>query len=118
MRPTTPLPRGPPTPPTCSLSPNISCPVSPLCDVCYMKMMTLNDHQLLTQYVNGGSQDAFAELVTRYLNFVYSAALRQVRISHLAEEVAQMVFTTLARKAASLPRNVVLAGWLHRTARY
>lgn len=78
----------------------------------------LNDHQLLAQYVNDSSQDAFAELVARHLNFVYSAALRQVRASHLAEEVAQMVFTTLARKATSLPSNVVLAGWLHRTARY
>jgi DNA-directed RNA polymerase specialized sigma24 family protein len=64
----------------------------------------LDDHQLLAQFVNGGSQDAFAELVTRHLNFVYSAALRQVRTSQLAEDVAQMVFANLARKAGSLPR--------------
>ena len=82
-----------------------------------MKMM-LEDGQLLARYVNEGSQEAFAELVRRHLNFVYSAALRQVRASQLAEDVAQMVFVNLAKKARSLPKQVVLAGWLHRDARF
>jgi RNA polymerase sigma factor (sigma-70 family) len=82
-----------------------------------MKMM-LDDRQLLARYVNEGSQEAFAELVARHLNFVYSSALRQVRASQLAEDVAQMVFTNLARKAGSLPGEVVLAGWLHRDTRF
>ncbi|MDB6064475.1 MAG: polymerase, sigma-24 subunit, subfamily [Pedosphaera sp.] len=82
-----------------------------------MKMM-LDDGQLLARYVNDGSQEAFAELVKRHLNFVYSAALRQVRASQLAEDVAQMVFVNLARKAGSLNNQTVLAGWLHRDARF
>ena len=78
----------------------------------------LDDRQLITRFVKEGSQEAFAELVARHINFVYSAALRQVGASQLAEDVAQTVFINLARKAKSLPDEVVLAGWLHRDTRY
>jgi len=78
-----------------------------------------DDRQLLRGYVADGSEAAFGELVARYVNLVYSAALRRTGgDAHLAQEVAQLVFTDLARKARSLPANVVLAGWLHRATRY
>ena len=38
--------------------------------------------------------------------------------AHLAHDVAQLVFTDLARKAPSLSRTVVLGGWLHRATLY
>lgn len=79
----------------------------------------LDDQQLLRRYAAEGSETAFRELVERHLNLVYSAALRRVaNDAHLAQDVAQVVFTDLARKARSLPSNVVLAGWLHRASRY
>src|SRR3954452_18904967 len=80
-------------------------------------MHAMDDRELLQQY-EGGSESAFAELVRRHLNWVYSAAWRQVGDAHLAEEVAQSVFVLLARKAGSLRSSVVLSGWLFRTTRF
>ncbi len=78
-----------------------------------------DDRQLLRRYAADGSEAAFGELVARHVNLVYSAALRRTGgDAHLAQDAAQLVFTDLARKARSLPENVVLAGWLHRATRY
>jgi len=72
---------------------------------------------LLAAYVKNGSETAFRELVERYLGLVYATALRIVGGDpHFAEDVAQTVFTHLARKARTLPGDVLLGGWLHRDA--
>lgn len=76
------------------------------------------DGELLKRYSETGDEDAFAELVQRHINFVYSVALRQVRDPHLAEDITQSVFLKLARRSASLPQGVVLAGWLHSDTRF
>ena len=74
------------------------------------------DSQLLRAYAEHRSEPAFAELVRRHVDFVYSAALRMVCDSHLAEDVTQGVFVALAKSAAELTDRPVLSGWLHRTA--
>ena len=61
-----------------------------------------------------GSERAFRELVERYVNLVYSAAIRHLEEPQLAQDVVQTVFTALARKARTLPRDVILGGWLYR----
>lgn len=82
-------------------------------------MTTLEDPELLRGYVNDRSEAAFAELVRRHLPPVYAVALRQMGgDAHLAEDVAQMVFTALARKASSLTGRPTLGGWLYRTTHF
>jgi len=77
------------------------------------------DSELLGRYARTRSEDAFAELVRRHVNLVYSAALRQVNgDAHLAQDVAQTVFTDLARKAGSLARRETLTGWLYTSAHF
>jgi len=80
-----------------------------------------SDLDLLGQFARENSQNAFAALVQRHLNLVYSAALRQVRSPQLAEEVAQSVFNDLAQNAGKLSNatgsSLVLTAWLYRVTR-
>src|SRR5208282_2333478 len=77
------------------------------------------DSELLRRFAKTNSEDAFAELVKRHVNLVYSAAHRQVNgDGHLAKDVAQTVFTDLARKANSLSRRETLTGWLYTSAHF
>src|SRR6266487_6927228 len=83
-----------------------------------MGKMPTDDMDLLREYARRNSEEGFATLVARHINLVYSVALRRVRNPHLAEEVTQVVFIILARKAGSLSSKTILSGWLCRTARY
>ncbi|HET7537237.1 MAG TPA: sigma-70 family RNA polymerase sigma factor [Candidatus Didemnitutus sp.] len=77
------------------------------------------DAELLQRYVAERDEHAFTELVQRYLGLVYAAASRRANgRAHLAEEVAQKVFSDLARRAPALTGHPALTGWLYRTTRY
>src|ERR1700745_3596830 len=76
------------------------------------------DIELLSQYAKPRDEATFAELGRRHLDHVYSTALRLVSgDAHLAEDVCQLVFADLARKAGVLANCHALSSWLHTSAR-
>ena len=81
-------------------------------------MPDANDMDLLREYARDHSEPAFAGLVQRHINLVYSVALRCTCNSEDAQDVTQAVFIILARKAASLRERTVLTGWLYETTRF
>ncbi len=80
-------------------------------------MQSSDDNDLLRQYAKNHSEEAFAALVTRHINLVYSVALRQVGDAHHAEEITQAVFIILANKALKLRHEKALSSWLFQATR-
>ena len=79
----------------------------------------IEDAELLRRYAQDYSQAAFAELVKRRIDLVYGVALRHVGgDTYLAQDVTQLVFADLARKANELSSHLVLSGWLYRSAQF
>lgn len=76
----------------------------------------MND--MLRQYVQTRSPEAFRQLVEAHVDAVYSQGLRELRDPAAAEEITQMVFVTLAQKAGTIRANAVLEGWLFTATRY
>jgi uncharacterized protein (TIGR03435 family) len=81
-------------------------------------MTDSSDMDLAREFARCDSEPAFAELVRRHINLVYSVALRYVGHPHDAEEVTQVVFIILAKKAATLREGTILTGWLYETTRF
>src|SRR5688572_32885011 len=77
-----------------------------------------DDMALLRRYVDLGSQEAFSELVSRHLPWVYGTCRKALQDKHMAEDAAQAVFIILARRAESITPQTRLSGWLFNTARF
>ncbi|HTH47767.1 MAG TPA: sigma-70 family RNA polymerase sigma factor [Candidatus Limnocylindria bacterium] len=80
-------------------------------------MQSPEDSALLRQYAESQSDEAFAALVARHVNLVYSVAVRCVGDRHQAEDVAQAVFVLLGKKAGQLRHEKALSSWLFQTTR-
>ncbi len=63
-------------------------------------------------------EGAFAQMVERNTNFVFSTALRELENRSMAEDVTQGVFIILARKRPRFSSEAALLGWLFKTTRY
>jgi DNA-directed RNA polymerase specialized sigma24 family protein len=81
-------------------------------------MPDANDIALLREYAGRNSESAFADLVHRHINLVYSVALRFTGNCEDAQDATQAVFIILARKAATLNQRTILTGWLYETTRF
>jgi len=80
-------------------------------------MQESQDSELLRHYAREKSDEAFAALVARHVNMVYSAALRKIGNPAAAQEITQAVFIILAQKANRLLPHPALSGWLYQTTR-
>ena len=80
-------------------------------------MQEFQDIELLRQSARENSDEAFAALVSRHVNMVYSAALRKTGNPAAAKEITQAVFVILAQKANGLLRHTALSGWLYQATR-
>ena len=77
------------------------------------------DCELLHQYAEAGDEAAFAEVVHRHISLVHASAVRLLNgNATMAQDVTQVVFTDLARKAAALSLHTSVAGWLHTSVRF
>jgi RNA polymerase sigma factor (sigma-70 family) len=77
--------------------------------------MSDGDFGLLKRFVREGDESAFGNLVRLHLDIVFATAMRKVGEAGAAQEVAQNVFSALARKAWQFSPEDSLPAWLHRT---
>jgi RNA polymerase sigma factor (sigma-70 family) len=74
-----------------------------------------SDFELLKEFVRGGDQVAFADVVRRHVDLVFGTAMRKVQDEGAAQEVAQNVFSALAKKAWQFASDDSVPAWLYRT---
>ncbi|MBL9169571.1 MAG: sigma-70 family RNA polymerase sigma factor [Verrucomicrobiales bacterium] len=80
--------------------------------------MAPSDIDLLHDYVRNSSESSFRVLVERHIHMVHALAWRQTGDAHLADDVTQAVFIVLAEKAATIPPDTLIPGWLFRATRF
>jgi RNA polymerase sigma factor (sigma-70 family) len=76
----------------------------------------LSDPQLLERFAAHQAKDAFAALMQRHGQLVWSVCRHVLRHDHDAEDAFQATFLVLARDAAAIRKQEALASWLHGTA--
>lgn len=78
----------------------------------------IDEASLLREYADSRNESAFAQVVERHFDAVFSSAVRRVGgDAHLARDVAQEVFSALAREASRVASHPVISAWLHTTTR-
>lgn len=73
----------------------------------------LEDYELVKQSVKG-NQNAFAELLSRYKNLVYSVVLRMVNDSEEANDLAQEIFIKIYKNLDKYQPEYKFSTWIIR----
>ncbi|MCB7481351.1 RNA polymerase sigma factor [Christiangramia sediminis] len=76
--------------------------------------MIKNTDQYLIDKVLNGNTNAFGELVDRYQNFVFTIAIRILKVSEEAEEVAQDSFIKAYDSLSTFRGESKFSTWLYR----
>ncbi len=71
-----------------------------------------NDNEVISRVLRGDSQ-AYAELVKRYQNFVFTIILRYTKTREDAEEISQDVFVKAYRSLADFRGDSKFSTWLY-----
>ena len=72
----------------------------------------LNDNEIISKVLSGDTQ-AYAVLVNRYQNYVFTLAMRMVKTREDAEEVAQDIFVKAYRALADFRGASKFSTWLY-----
>src|SRR6187200_3783476 len=75
----------------------------------------LGDNEIISKVLKG-EQNAYAELVSRYQNYVFTLILRMIKSREDAEEVAQDVFVKAYRSLADFRGESKFSTWLYTIA--
>ncbi len=82
-------------------------------EVLYSSMSTgLNDSEIISKVING-DQQAYALLVERYQNYVFTLSLRFTKNREDAEEVSQDIFIKAYRALADFKGSSKFSTWLY-----
>lgn len=78
--------------------------------------MTTNDENILIEAINNGDTKAYAQLVDRYKDLVYTLALRMLKHKEEAEEVAQDTFIKVFKSLDKFKGDSKFSTWIYKVA--
>jgi len=78
--------------------------------------MTTNDDQKLIESIKNGDTRAYAQLVDRYKDLVYTLALRMLKHREEAEEVAQDTFIKVFKSLSKFKGDSKFSTWIYKVA--
>ncbi len=78
--------------------------------------MTINDENILIEAINNGDTKAYAQLVDRYKDLVYTLALRMLKHKEEAEEVAQDTFIKVFKSLDNFKGDSKFSTWIYKVA--